>query len=316
VFLFLAYVAYQAAVVKARTWGDAVEMAFDMYRSPLQSHLGIRPFTSAEDEREVWQKISQWLLNGTPCDEAFVGIPPYTVPSSTLTIKPSANLTVKQLSLERQKTEPGNRKPDSQGYFITSSSEQSTTCVLKITKAGKASEEQMFFFTSDPLISRIHQPPSYMVTASDGQKHEFDPHVIPMYSESGIDQLLWTITSLPDNTVAYLNYTLPGPGHVFEISSKQEHLEVQKSAGSTNGYALSITNRGETPLKDPTFKVFDSQGPIPIPHKWQQGKVTKPDDLQFSKLVTANPSLEEHCFEWKIEVLELHPGKTILLTYS
>jgi hypothetical protein len=69
--LFLARITYLAATNKARTWGDVVQMAFDFHRDDLRKHLSIRPFTSEEDEREVWQRVSSLFLWGVPADDVF-----------------------------------------------------------------------------------------------------------------------------------------------------------------------------------------------------------------------------------------------------
>jgi hypothetical protein len=101
IFLFLAYVVYKAAVAKARTWGGAVQMAFDMYRFELRKRLDIRPFNSPENERKVWNKVSAMLKSGTPTpehDDLFVGIPPYPAHPSPITVNSSTNVKVTPFS--------------------------------------------------------------------------------------------------------------------------------------------------------------------------------------------------------------------------
>lgn len=70
--LVLARTTYLAATSKARTWGDVVQTAFDFYRDDLRKQLSIRPFTSEEDERQVWQRVSSLFLWGVAADDVFV----------------------------------------------------------------------------------------------------------------------------------------------------------------------------------------------------------------------------------------------------
>ena len=90
VYWLLAYAAYRAALGKARAWGDAVQMAFDLHRDALRQALNVRKFTSRADEKDVWEKVSGWLLWGEKADEVFEGEP--TAPD--VAIESSANVKV------------------------------------------------------------------------------------------------------------------------------------------------------------------------------------------------------------------------------
>jgi hypothetical protein len=65
--MFLAYVVfYRAALSKARSWSQGIQMAFDLRRDDLRQSLGVRAFKSRADERRVWSEVSKWILWGPP----------------------------------------------------------------------------------------------------------------------------------------------------------------------------------------------------------------------------------------------------------
>jgi hypothetical protein len=97
----LAVITYQGAVLKARTWGDVVQVAFDMHRDDLRQKLGIRPFTSQEDERTVWKKVSNLLLWGEPAGDIFISgdaAKPAVAPGATKPAVADEKVTVRPLA--------------------------------------------------------------------------------------------------------------------------------------------------------------------------------------------------------------------------
>jgi hypothetical protein len=80
----LSVITYKGAIVKARSWGDAVQMAFDLHCDDLRQKLGIRACTSKEDERQVWKQVSSLLLWGIPAEDVFdMGASPSASTSGT-----------------------------------------------------------------------------------------------------------------------------------------------------------------------------------------------------------------------------------------
>jgi len=66
VILIGAYIAYSAAVQKARTWSRDVRFAFDLYLDTVAGKLGLRslPVQSFKERKERWEAVSRWLAYG------------------------------------------------------------------------------------------------------------------------------------------------------------------------------------------------------------------------------------------------------------
>lgn len=89
---------YQAAIGRARAWGNTVKSAFDLYRCALLKQLGYEgtPATHGA-ERQLWTAISYWLVYGSKEAEA----PPFKAtsqppgpPSIALSNPPGAALQI------------------------------------------------------------------------------------------------------------------------------------------------------------------------------------------------------------------------------
>ena len=58
-----AYLKAQSAAVE---WGNFVKASFDLFLPDLRDKLGLDGAVSADEEREVWRKLSQAYIYGNP----------------------------------------------------------------------------------------------------------------------------------------------------------------------------------------------------------------------------------------------------------
>ncbi|MBN1888791.1 MAG: hypothetical protein JW850_12420 [Thermoflexales bacterium] len=59
-----AFAFYQAAVWCARSWGETIKTAFDLYRYQLAEQLALEPFADKIDETRRWRAISGFIKQG------------------------------------------------------------------------------------------------------------------------------------------------------------------------------------------------------------------------------------------------------------
>ncbi|HJT57791.1 MAG TPA: hypothetical protein VJ761_14920 [Ktedonobacteraceae bacterium] len=243
--LGLAFLIYEVAVSKARTWGDTVQVAFDLHRDDLRQKLNVRPFTDEEDEQQVWAKISRLFLWGVPADDVFA-LPTSTASSSSTGTPTSANgPTAKTLS---------NVQPDIQSaitdakQLISSSDEgcklndtisASNCCkyyqyidyILTVSNnnspdsSGNGAVKDIYVYVSDPRLPTIDCVPVAKIWKGEDwnnnqqqstPKESTDKPTVmarPVLSATGSpnsgQQLLWYIDTLPPNTSIALFYRLP-----------------------------------------------------------------------------------------------------------
>ncbi|MEJ7569204.1 MAG: hypothetical protein WKF41_13170 [Gaiellaceae bacterium] len=93
-----AYGAYRVAVDSARSWGDAMQVVFDLHRGELRKGLGLREPTDLADERALWQGARHFYLPGD--DKA----PPKDLfkaedPPPALRVAASSSLTVEEVAV-------------------------------------------------------------------------------------------------------------------------------------------------------------------------------------------------------------------------
>jgi hypothetical protein len=83
--VLLAYGCYVASLNAAAAWGVQVKGAFDLFRLPLLKQLGYEyTFTSLEQEREVWRKVSRQIVFGDPVSGQTLPYGPPAKPPLTI----------------------------------------------------------------------------------------------------------------------------------------------------------------------------------------------------------------------------------------
>ncbi len=59
----LAVVAYRGAVAQARSYGQQIRTAIDLYRFELLKALHLRLPSTPQEERALWERLAAWLYN-------------------------------------------------------------------------------------------------------------------------------------------------------------------------------------------------------------------------------------------------------------
>ena len=224
--IVLATITYQGAVLKARTWGDVVQVAFDMHRDDLRQKLGVRPFTSLEDEREGWRKVSHLLLWGEPADGVFVigtsangSDAPKTAKTSTTpgavsekaTVKTLADIEAEMQSIVVSLDTPRNAQdlniPAADHLMVVS---QHIDYFLAVRNTSKQEIKDAFLYVTDARI-----PVIYIQPAAQNIEGQALPGVhatiIPQSVGNGCagKQLVWSIDRLEAGKSLLICYRLP-----------------------------------------------------------------------------------------------------------
>jgi hypothetical protein len=211
--LALSYVIYQAAVLQARTWGDVVEEAFDLHRDDLKGKLGLRDFTSQEDERQVWKEVCDWLIwgdNKAQADDCFAGQP--TPPTPIVTCSANIKVDVQTLVVATSATQSGGRiQQQNRSQLQAKQAILYTLIVSNVDTSEKQGTLQAaYVLISDaqvpticPKPDNVHKLPDDVKTVCDIIGSRNDPE--------NPEGLLWTITGLSYNGAAVIRYRLPMP---------------------------------------------------------------------------------------------------------
>lgn len=221
-FFVLAYVVYRAAVAQARSWGDLVQTVFDIYRSKLSQQLGVRKFSSLEDEREAWSRVSGWILWGDNPGDAFA----VNTSAPAITITPSDNITVKPVeTILTETVEPAQLSSRyewssfSNYLFFVSPITTIETSPAPLYWTGSA-----YFIVSDPRILTIERAPSAAPEGHSGI--EVTSLVLPAGKPSPAPRLLWRIERMPRSGSIAISYKLLQRA----FSAKTTHPDLHVSA--------------------------------------------------------------------------------------
>jgi hypothetical protein len=196
----VAYVAYRAAVVKARAWGDTVETVVDLSREDLRKKLDLRETTSAEDERDLWTKASRIFLWGRgddeTADEIFDGQP--AADTTTATITASRNLEVARHAEEAADV-PGT------GAAAGRRVARVVDYALVVSQAGEQGITDGVIALRDKRVLRIALAPELTVSPADG------PPPICRIAESGSapDSLTIRLPRVRRGAALWLGFSLP-----------------------------------------------------------------------------------------------------------
>lgn len=295
--LALAYIVYRSAVSKARSWGDAMQMAFDMHRDSLREALGLQPFQSEEDERQVWEKVSRLLLWGDTADEVFDIQPEQTTPKPS--VISSANVqTVLQYGvgdvadpvLAHLMPANASAAPTIQRTF------QYIDYILLVSNTGVEGNncvaDGIHIVVSDSQIPRIDPP----VKAKDWKGAEYTAEIMLANEANIAHQLLWHIDMLPANGSISLQYRLPS--RMFKATTNNPQsllitmLETISSRGDDITYTFSIENTGGD--TDATLEVFDNRRPLP--DELPLGLLELPDNTSQDKEPDRLSKPERYCW--------------------
>ena|GEM_PF-4573485 len=298
----LAAITYQGAVIKARTWGDAVQVAFDTHRDDLRQKLDVRAFTSEEDERAVWRKVSYLLLWGLSADDVF-DLTASAAASSASPASATANSgagsdssssaanktssapaltnaaivkTTANVQVDIESTVvtlldlPGAAQPSN----ILQVAHQYVDYSLFISNSAKDDIKDVFLYVTDPRLPAIYEEPQHVEKTGSGVLH--NPNGF-----STLQQVLWWLSDIPGNSSLRIRYRLPSTTFAAATHDKNLHIVSGKVVGgkavSTEtlcqetgaiDYTFVVKNAGSGPVKDGTLEVFESRKPLPDTPKY------------------------------------------------
>jgi hypothetical protein len=200
----LAYAAYQVAVVKTRSWGDAVETLFDLHRADLKSQLKLRKTTDADDEKQLWEKASRFFRppSGVLAGEIFDP----TLPPGAANITSGGDITV--IKIDDTVFEPDEVAVTPVPASETGGPIKATAvfrslsygfAVSRSAKAVQATESQ--FSVSDPRVSAIDEIPQPSSDIEGAAAHVLSNRLSPL--------VVWNISKLARGGSIILAYSLP-----------------------------------------------------------------------------------------------------------
>lgn len=326
-FLFLSYITYRAAVSKARTWGDAVQIAFDMCREDLRKSLNIREFKSKEDERQVWERVSRWLLFGdveewkergdTLPDDVFESAP--AAPSQHLpSVTTSPNISYK---LEYGISDLGadERIPDQSASNRVMIYRKRADYLILVSNATQQAEEcncaadGAYVIVHDSQVPLIRSAPvadANAWAAPDAPVASLVPAAdrVPAY------KLLWPLGRLEVNSARALRYAVEIP--IFEAKTNSDRLLVLEKITEGNDdvtfqyrYEFEITSSEDSDV-EATLDVYD--GRIKKPADAPVGVLTTPDGTM--RLVKAESLSQPDRYRWSLGKLSQN-NRSVTLSY-
>ncbi|HEX8597396.1 MAG TPA: hypothetical protein VF952_02660 [Chloroflexia bacterium] len=311
--LVLAFITYRVAVGKARSWGDAVQMSFDLCRDELRKKLGIREFRSWADEQDVWTRVSGWMLWGGVGIDEDVPEDAFKVQGESLPL--SATVTVPnkiQHKLEYGVTSmvPATaaiREPASGTGNYVLQYRRSVEYALMLQTDSDKPIDNVQVIISDPQVPYIGAaptatswgnvaPPLQPVPrpAADVMRTlaEFTP------GSGGVpaNKVLWKIRQVLPNQVYVLRYRLPVPVLMATTNSDCLRISLEEIKHPDNSdfrYTCSfrIENTGDEEV-NAVLDVFDMR--VDRELQWTEGLLRGPDGSRDPIKATVNEKLNRH----------------------
>ena len=268
IFFALSYGIYRAAVVKAVSWGQALQMAFDQQRSKLRDLLEVLSTETRSDERTRWRKVSGWFLLGDHrYDEAF-DAPSTTAPKPKATYIASANvqvdkLTARKLALQAETSEVSAVK--NKAYIVTRYEKMIEYVVLVSNPVSEQADktthhdaEGVYIIITEPRVTWIDHVPTNISAAGWSGKT-----IAP-------NEILWYLDKLPCNGASALRYFLPVPLYTAKTNNEKLTIDDKSIQVKGNHYEFTIINRTGSTLEmdEGTLEVFNPE--LKIPGKTQR----------------------------------------------
>ncbi len=235
-----AYVAYRAAVTKARAWGDAMEVVFDLNLASLRGKLGLRKPTTVAEARVDWREATErflWRASAEKTDHI------YEEKTSPMTIRCSRNVDVQVADAQIRVDVAGLRDPPTAarvGEYVSYH-----VIVSRVDDADVTAEADVSI--ADSRVPHVGRPPT---------PAERRPHVVVELAdggEDGVDVVAWHIGELRPRASRRFRYELP----IWEliVTPSESTLDVSGSLDG-DGLEVSITNKTDRPITDATLEVF------------------------------------------------------------
>jgi hypothetical protein len=262
-FVFLAWCMYRAAVSKARSWGAAVQLSFDLHRDKLRRALGMRPFSSDADERESWRRMSRWLLWAEPPGnvlafgaDASAPAPvdkPIIVTSANTAVTTTRATVVEQFRLEDHAAErqpvssaPAGRWSQALDYVLLVSN--ATTSGETPVAGRELGADGASVLVCDPRVVSLADP----VLDRQARRDGWQVSRVPSGRHHSPEDLLWTMRRLPPNGSRVLRYRLPLAALNIDAAP---HLRISNSSSVSSldgllAYDISLDLQPDRPWQD------------------------------------------------------------------
>jgi hypothetical protein len=230
-----AYVVYRATVTKARAWGDAMEVVFDVYRGELHQKLKLRKEETPASQRKLWLEASRLFLWGRTkdSDAVYEQKAPETPKAKVV---PSRNLALVE-HREYAVTVPAAHT--ARGAVAGASVDYA------LMVARTASPDNGLLAFTDSRIPRIGADPAATVLPQDA--------AVPVAHVEGQqrhthDALVWQLSNLEYGRSFWLSFTLA----VWEVSVSRGLTVAAKPPDPTANYETEVEI--ETPAEMPATR--------------------------------------------------------------
>ena len=253
-FIFAGYVVYHVAVGKARSWGNAVQTAFDLHREDLRKRLRLREFRGAADEKAAWTQLGSWILWGKPSPESLFE------PTAPLTsIVCSENLRV---VVDRVEDAEVRTHAQGDAAAIRWASVISYTILVNNSASGQTPcvADGGSIIVTDARAPRIDRLPEIK------NEHQWDAigissAILPTGKSEPAHKLLWTIGKMPPASCRVLQYSIFGnttfSAQVISAEPSPEWLTLEDKDRGKTGYSLALRNLGAEMIVAAEIQVFD-----------------------------------------------------------
>jgi hypothetical protein len=315
-FVLLAWLVYNAAVGKARSWVDVVGVAFDLHRGKLRTQLGMRDSVGYDTERRDWDLLSKWLLLREPSTGLLMN---WVVPTPPVaTARGSANVEVQfDHTLVQDVREPelgGSQRVIWQSrvdYFVLLQNSDSASATSTSSRSASVAES-IYVTVVDSRIPRITAQPRVV-----GDDWGFDVptvQVLPTGQPNPAHQLLWRVKNIPARGARLLRYSLP----IYAFSAKcSDGLEITSERVTpaspapepSRNYRFTLRNASGAIVQDAQLDVSDSRLVSAAHVQW--GHLLDKDN-KLTMLTPDPPNGQRYC--WKIGAVGA--GEEVTLFYD
>lgn len=319
--LLTSYIVYRASVTKARSWGEAVQMAFDMHRSDLAAALKLRPSRDRADERKLWKGISEWLVwwpkysrSSAHPDDLFETPSAASAPSASLLVQ-SGNASVKSFeTVVEERVPPENVI----GNAVELREHINYELIVSNTSQDKPAQG-VSFVVADPRVPSIresdltgpYEPVSYPPT-------DVELAIVPSGEGKPAHYLSWQVNNVAPNSAVTIRYKLPGDS-IFRAETNHDKLLILQSLVEPNKglgpgvmtYTFKFINVGVEPITNGSLLVRD--GRIDAADEVPQGLAIF-FNAPVPAWVVAERLWRPDRYRWPLG--NIPAGETLVLTYS
>lgn len=322
-FLLAGYLIYRASISQAHAWGDAVQMAFDLYRGKLREKLGLPEAKTRAEEFAMWENASRWLQwNTLTGPDPFLPKEPHPTESEDVpyVVSDNAKVQIRRIITTPRIPANGSAAPIVErwryaDYLILVSHNGSEHAAVQGSVSSREAcncpARGIYVVVSDPKVPSIKENPA-LLNLSEWSGTAVTNYTLPSGKKAYAHDLVWRIAELPWNGSGALRYRLSDL--LFRTSVSVPNLAVLETipeeAGSENAYQLTLTNIGAERINEVTVEVFDvhNQDASSL-----QGTRTVAEDAQQQIDLGSPARAEQGYHNWHLTGLALGHGQSVIL---